>query len=92
MPRLRLLPDVLAALGLAQLARLPELLASRRAAAAHYEAAPGDLEHLELPAPPPGVEYNCQSYMARPRGVATRRGLMAIHREPCYQGVSCATC
>jgi dTDP-4-amino-4,6-dideoxygalactose transaminase len=97
------LPDVLAAIGLAQLAKLPELLAHRRAAAAHYDAALGDLEHLELPAPPPGIEYNYQSYMVRlrgveratrdrvmdqlqRRGVATRRGLMAIHREPCYRG------
>jgi len=96
------LPDVLAALGLAQLAKLPELLAHRRAAAAHYDAGLGDLEHLELPAPPAGVEYNYQSYMVRlrgadratrnrvmdqlqRRGVATRRGLMAIHREACYR-------
>jgi len=95
------LPDVLAALGLAQLAKLPEFLAARRAAAAHYDAALSDLEHLELPQPPPGVEYNYQSYMVRLRGVeratrnrvmdqlqrrgiATRRGLMAIHREACY--------
>jgi len=96
------LPDVLAALGLAQLAKLPEFLANRRASAAHYDAALGDLEHLELPMPPPGVEYNYQSYMVRLRGVesatrnrvmdqlqrrgiATRRGQMAIHREPCYR-------
>jgi dTDP-4-amino-4,6-dideoxygalactose transaminase len=95
------LPDILAAVGLAQLAKLPELLAQRRAAAAHYDAALSDLEHLELPRPPPGVEYNYQSYMVRlrgveratrnrvmdqlqRRGVATRRGLMAIHREVCY--------
>jgi perosamine synthetase len=97
------LPDVLAALGIAQLAKLPEFLAARRAAAAHYDAALADLEYLELPAPPPGVEYNYQSYMVRLRGVdrtarnrvmdllqrrgiATRRGLMAIHREACYSG------
>lgn len=55
------LPDVLAALGLAQLAKLPELLAHRRAAAAHYDAALADLAMLELPAPLPGVDYNYQS-------------------------------
>ena len=97
------LPDVLAALGLAQLEKLDALLARRRAAAAFYDAHLADLTELERPSPPPGVEYNYQSYMVRlkgaeralrnrvmdelqARGIASRRGLMAIHREACYQG------
>ena len=101
------MPDVLAALGLAQLAKLPEMLARRRTAAAHYDDALADLEMVERPSPQPGVEYNYQSYMVRlvgaerevrnsvmdqlaRRGIATRRGLMAIHREACYQGALCA--
>jgi perosamine synthetase len=96
------LPDVLAALGLAQLEKLPELLALRRAAAAHYDEGLADLTMLARPAPPPGVDYNYQSYMVRlvganlatrnkvmddlaRRGIASRRGLMAIHREACYR-------
>jgi dTDP-4-amino-4,6-dideoxygalactose transaminase len=96
------LPDVLAALGLAQLEKLDVLLSRRRAAAAFYDQHLAHLDVLERPSPAPDVEYNYQSYMVRlkgaervqrnrvmdglqARGVATRRGLMAIHREACYR-------
>ncbi len=97
------LSDVLAAMGIAQLAKLPDLLAKRRQAAARYAEALAPTEEIELPAVPDYAEPNHQSYIVRwrgatrsqrnalldelqRRGVSTRRGLMAIHQERCYQG------
>ncbi len=61
------LSDVHAAIGIVQLGKLEEFLAKRRAIAARYEAALGDLETVELPQPPPEVDHNYQSYIVRLR-------------------------
>jgi len=96
------LSDLQAAVGLAQLAKLPAFLARRRLLAERYRAALAGLPELEAPWAPPGTEPNFQSYIVRIRGadaerrnrvieqlqlrgVASRRGLMASHLEPCHQ-------
>lgn len=97
------LSDLHAAVGIAQLAKLDELLARRRAIAARYAAALGSDARVEPPFVPGWAEPNHQSYIVRlrgssaaqrdalleamrRRGVATRRGLMAAHLEPCHRG------
>ncbi len=96
------LSDLHAAVGLAQLARLDELLARRRAVAERYDAALAGMPALERSAAPDWATPNHQSYLVRlrgadaaardgllerlaARGVASRRGLMAVHREPPYR-------
>jgi perosamine synthetase len=62
------LPDVLAAVGTAQLAKADKFAAQRRQIAARYEAAFGDIEELELPPPPPPhVEHAWHLYILRIR-------------------------
>ena len=97
------LSDLHAAVGLAQLRKLDDLLERRRALAARYAAALERFQTIDPPFVPDYAEPNYQSYIVRlrgadrsqrdrvldamhVRGVATRRGLMAIHREPCYKG------
>jgi dTDP-4-amino-4,6-dideoxygalactose transaminase len=94
--------DLQAAIGLVQLARLPEMLARRRALALRYSSRLAQLSWLLLPSEPADCRHNFQSYMARlrydapvmrdelmqyllDRGVSSRRGIMAIHREPPYR-------
>jgi len=94
--------DLQAAVGLAQLERLPDMLARRRRLAARYSSQLSSFPWLALPVEPPGCVGNFQSYMVRlcddapltrddlmqqllDRGVSTRRGVMAIHREAPYQ-------
>ena len=95
------LSDLHAALGIVQLGKLDGFLSRRKEIAARYESALGDQQDVHLPQPPPGFEPNYQSYLVRlsydrptrdtlldelqRRGVSARRGLMAIHREPCYR-------
>lgn len=92
--------DLQAAVGLVQLGRLPEILARRRALAARYSQAFAEEPLLGIPQVPAGAEPNWQSYLLRvhpparrdllmarlqERGIATRRGIMAIHREAPYR-------
>lgn len=94
--------DVHAALGLAQLEKLDELLARRRRIAKRYTDAFASNDEIEPPYAPSDTGPNYQSYLVRlPRadessrnriieamqaeGIATRRGLMAIHREAPYR-------
>jgi dTDP-4-amino-4,6-dideoxygalactose transaminase len=56
------LTDLQAAVGLVQLDRLPEILASRRAWAQRYNLALASHPWLTPPFVPPGVETNYQSY------------------------------
>lgn len=90
--------DIHAAIGLVQLARLDGIIEERRRLAARYAEM---LEGLvTVPGDGPGRRHTFQSYMVRlaqpehrmqvikhmaSLGVATRRGVMAIHLEPAYR-------
>jgi perosamine synthetase len=93
------LTDIQAAVGRAQLARLPEMVAERRRRAAFYLEALRDVPGLKLPEEPIGVRTNWQSFCVLlppdrdqravmqallDRGIASRRGIMCSHREPAY--------
>ena len=90
------LTDVQAAIGRAQLARLPEIVARRRSLAATYREMLAAVPGAAAPAEPPAARSNWQSYCVRladgidqravmqsmlDAGVATRRGIMCCHRE-----------
>jgi perosamine synthetase len=91
--------DIQAAIGRKQLERLPELVSRRRALAARYQELLGNIEGLLLPLEPEWARSNWQSYCVRlpdwvdqkaimqtllDQRIATRRGIMCSHREPCY--------
>lgn len=91
--------DIQAAVGRQQLKRMPELIARRRQLAARYTAKLGEIPGLTPPHEPSWVRSNWQSYCLRlpdhldqrrvmqellDRAVATRRGIMCVHREPAY--------
>jgi perosamine synthetase len=95
--------DFQAAMGLAQLDRLPQMLERRRVIARRYNAYLDGHDLFTAPHVPAGSEHNWQSYMIGVRpgsgvernevmerlheaGVPTRRGVMASHLEPPYQG------
>jgi perosamine synthetase len=84
--------DVQAAIGVAQLRRLPEMLARRRHLAERYTAELANHPWLEPPHVPSHVEPNWQSYQMRlrPGAPLSRNGLMeALHAEriPTRRGV-----
>jgi perosamine synthetase len=91
--------DIQAAIGRKQLERISDLVARRRAVAAGYAERLGIIEGLGLPSEPDWARSNWQSYCVRlpdradqrsvmqsllDQGIATRRGIMCAHREPCY--------
>ena len=93
------LSDIQAAVGRAQLARLPEVLERHRALARRYQERLPAIPGLGLPREPAWAKSNWQSFCVRlpdgcdqravmqamlDRGVATRRGVMCAHREPAY--------
>ncbi|MEO7145551.1 MAG: DegT/DnrJ/EryC1/StrS family aminotransferase [Bryobacteraceae bacterium] len=95
--------DLQAAIGVAQLQRLDDMIARRRALAMRYSSRLSSIPWLALPTESSECRHNFQSYMVRlrseapigrdelmqkllDRGVSTRRGIMAIHREPPYCG------
>jgi perosamine synthetase len=95
------LTDVQAAIGLAQLRRVPALIRRRREIAARYDAAFAGLPGITLFREPPQARWNQQTYLIRlagasvsardafmqnllDDGIASRRGIMSIHREPAY--------
>jgi dTDP-4-amino-4,6-dideoxygalactose transaminase len=92
--------DIQAAIGIVQMGKLDSILAERRRLAARYAQLLGDCEWLDLPFAPPARFHTYQSYCIRLRsqgqrssimaelaghGIATRRGVMAIHLEPFYR-------
>jgi dTDP-4-amino-4,6-dideoxygalactose transaminase len=94
--------DIQAAIGLVQMRKLDSILAERRRLAARYGELLRDCEWLELPSEPPNRFHTYQSYCIRlvtpepreaimtemaDRGIATRRGVMAIHLEPFYMSM-----
>ena len=93
--------DIQAAMGLAQLKKLPFILKKRREIAAQYNEKLKDIKCIRVPFFPDHVNHNYQSYWIEllnsapvsrdifmkkllQRGIATRRGIMAIHKESCY--------
>jgi perosamine synthetase len=95
------LTDIQAAVGLAQLLRLPALVERRRVIAARYDAALAGAPGVQLFREPPDCRWNQQTYLIRlagaaaarrdafmqallDDGIASRRGVMSIHREACY--------
>jgi dTDP-4-amino-4,6-dideoxygalactose transaminase len=91
--------DIQAAVGRKQLAKLPDIVARRRAIAGRYAELLGNIEGLSLPFEPEWARSNWQSYCVRlpsrlhqkavmqhllDQGIATRRGIMCSHREPPY--------
>jgi perosamine synthetase len=84
--------DIQAAVGVAQLKRLPEALRRRRWVAERYTAVLSDHKWLRPPFVPEHVEPNWQSYQVtlRPGAPLSRNGLMdALHRQgiPTRRGV-----
>ena len=93
--------DMQAAVGLVQLGRIEGFISRRRALAQRYSEALVQLGWLVPPQVPSYARHNYQSYMVRladaplcrdalmqrllDRGIATRRGIMASHREPPYR-------
>lgn len=92
--------DIQAAVGRAQLARLPQLVSKRRALAARYRELLDGVKGLGLPAEPEWARTNWQSFCVRlpdgadqrkvmqamlDAGVSTRRGVMCAHREAAYR-------
>jgi dTDP-4-amino-4,6-dideoxygalactose transaminase len=88
--------DIQAAIGLEQLARLPRIIARRRALAARYHLALARFDGVTAPSEPEWARSNWQSYAVAlapgldqrqlmqaklDRGVATRRGVMNMHQE-----------
>ncbi|RIK32100.1 MAG: aminotransferase DegT [Chloroflexi bacterium] len=93
------LTDLQAAVGRAQLKRLPAIIERRRELAARYSTLLSAVPGLTVPEEPVWARSNWQSYCVRlpegcdqrtvmqrmlDDGVATRRGIMCAHREPAY--------
>jgi len=91
--------DIQAAVGRAQLERLPDIIAGRRALAARYADLLAPLPGIVPPMEPDSCRSNWQSYCVRlpdgtdqravrqamqDEGVATRSGIMCAHRELAY--------
>jgi dTDP-4-amino-4,6-dideoxygalactose transaminase len=105
--------DIQAAVGREQLKRLPAIIAKRRAMAERYRERLSNVRGVLTPSEPAWARSNWQSYLVRlvdgsdqrtvmqrmlDAGVATRRGVMNVHREAAYPpgswycGVSKAAC
>ncbi len=92
--------DIQAALGNVQMRRLEALISERRRLATRYNAMLAGCDQVATPFEPDDRCHTYQSYCVRVRGrrsrdeimnvlagkgVATRRGVMAIHLEPYYR-------
>jgi dTDP-4-amino-4,6-dideoxygalactose transaminase len=98
------LTDIQAAIGIVQMRRLDGILADRRRLAERYSALLGDHERVQVPFEPPNHQHTYQSYCVRlvdgsstrgqvmralaDQGIATRKGVMATHLEPCYRALA----
>jgi dTDP-4-amino-4,6-dideoxygalactose transaminase len=91
--------DIQGSMGRVQLSRLPEIVRSRRRLAQRYHERLVGIEGLGLPVEPAWARSNWQSFCVRlpegcdqravmqnmlDAGIATRRGVMCIHREDAY--------
>lgn len=92
--------DVQASIGIEQFKKLDYILKRRKELAKKYDDLLSDINSVILPFVPKNCKHNYQSYIIgldKPKiprdkvmqkllekGIATRRGIMAIHREPYY--------
>ena len=91
--------DIQGSMGRVQLSRLPEIVRSRRRLARRYREGLASIEGLGLPVEPTWARSNWQSFCVRlpegrdqravmqsmlDAGIATRRGVMCVHREQSY--------
>jgi dTDP-4-amino-4,6-dideoxygalactose transaminase len=91
--------DIQAAIGREQLQRLPAIVARRRELGARYEERLQSIDGVIVPREPQWARTNWQSYAVRlgawinhgtimqrmlDAGIATRRGVMNVHRESAY--------
>jgi dTDP-4-amino-4,6-dideoxygalactose transaminase len=91
--------DIQAAIGREQLQRLPAIVARRRELGARYEERLQSIDGVIVPREPQWARTNWQSYAVRlgawinqrtvmqgmlDAGIATRRGVMNVHRESSY--------
>lgn len=91
--------DLQAALGRAQLTKLPEIVHERRRLATRYHDLLATRTECMAPSEPEWARSNWQSYCVGlpkdcdqrsvmqallDRGITTRRGIMCVHREPAY--------
>jgi dTDP-4-amino-4,6-dideoxygalactose transaminase len=96
------LTDLQAAVGRAQLERLPEILERRRQLAARYAVRLAGIAGLRLPQELAWARTNWQSYCVRlpdacdqrrvmqtllDQGIASKRGVMCTHRAPAYEEI-----
>jgi len=94
------LSDVLGAIGIAQMARLDEIIARRRRLADVYEEYLADVPGLTSPKVPEGVEHTYQSYVVlldegidrdsvidamRAEGIETTLGTYSMHLQPYFR-------
>jgi dTDP-4-amino-4,6-dideoxygalactose transaminase len=92
--------DIQAAVGREQLKRLVKIVARRRELAKAYHFSLRGVPGLKLPSEPSWARGNWQSYCVNlpddcdqretmqvllEHGIATRRGIMCVHREPAYR-------
>lgn len=75
------LGEVPAAIGLAQLRRLDEIIGDRRATANRYEDLLAGVDGVELRTPAPGVVWSYQSFVVMLDEAVDRDGVMATLRE-----------
>jgi dTDP-4-amino-4,6-dideoxygalactose transaminase len=94
--------DVQAAIGLVQIGKLDGILAERRRLALRYTQRLRDVDGVVPPSEPTDRRHTFQSYCVRlpseirpqvmadlaEAGIASRRGVMAIHLEPLYQALT----
>jgi perosamine synthetase len=93
--------DIQAAIGLVQMRRLDGILAERQRLALRYGELLATVDGVGLPHQPPERPHTFQSYCIRvpdgtraqvmadlgQAGIASRRGVMAIHLEPLYRSL-----
>ena len=101
--------DIQAAIGREQLKRLPTIIKRRRELAANYQRLLNDIPAITAPREPEWAHSNWQSYCIQlpeqcnqravmnymlKEGIATRRGVMCVHREDSYPHSTwkCAKC
>lgn len=92
--------DMQASIGIEQLKKIGIILKKRKELAERYDDKLSSVKPIITPFVPKGCKHNYQSYIIRldgaevsrdkamqmllEKGIATRRGIMAIHKEPYY--------